>query len=88
MIATKKSKPAKLGCVNATSPAKIFNDDMEVVGYCNDTPNAAAYAFNKVREAFMIKSWTERYFRIGMEPNRIDNAGWFTSDKQAGFKRI
>jgi hypothetical protein len=95
-------KPPKLGCVNATFPAKvvgIVNDEMVTMGYCADTPNAAAYTFSKYPNAFLIRNSFVKYMRsldeeyksgghTFLAKSRVDMAGGFNNDKQAGFVTV
>ena len=93
---TNTQKPPNLGCVNAVRGTKMLNQNWEVVGHCFDTPNAAAYAFNKMPDVIFIKSSIaqfgkstgDEYNQLGttyLGKNRIKCAGWFDNDEQAGF---
>ena len=78
-------RPPKLGNVNATSLASVLKNG-KIVAYCNDTPNAAAYAMAKTG-ADTVKSRDCIFTRDepGMK-ERIKAKGYFMkSDADANF---
>ena len=98
-MATKKTKPPKLGNVNATVRCRLLKDGVKI-GHCMFTPNAVAYSFNKTGATLAIstlgkimamKIANEDTYENGwhhMGQDRIKNKGYLKTDKQAMLTRL
>jgi hypothetical protein len=76
----------KLGTVNGACLAKLYKGSF-IVGTCMDTTNAIAYGFAKTG-ADTARSLLGTWYLKDQDENRIANAGWLTSDEQAGFTAL
>lgn len=75
----------KLGSINAAGIATLYKN-RNPVAICLDTPNAIAYGFSKTgatRAVSWLGVWKSRDMK-----ERVEAAGWMTSDKEARFKLI
>ena len=75
-----------VGTINGSTRAILLDENKNIVGTCAFTPNAIAYCMARhgavVAQCALMGTKTST---DGDMPDRVKNAGWLSSDKEAMF---